>query len=40
MTTAEALRRAKLDVITRYGNDAPAYLWAGFVLTGMNRQVF
>jgi CHAT domain-containing protein len=39
MPTAEALRRAKLDVIARYGSDAPAYLWAGFVLTGLNRQV-
>jgi CHAT domain-containing protein len=40
MTMAEALRRAKLDVIGRYGSDAPAYLWAGFILTGVNRQVF
>ena len=39
MTMAEALRRAKLDAIARYGSDAPAYLWAGFILTGVNRQV-
>jgi CHAT domain-containing protein len=39
MTTAEALRRAKLDVMARYGAEAPACLWAGFILTGVNRQV-
>ena len=39
MSPAEALRRAKLDLIGRYGADAPAYLWAGFILTGVNRQV-
>jgi CHAT domain-containing protein/tetratricopeptide (TPR) repeat protein len=39
MTLAEALRHAKLDLIARYGADAPAYLWAGFILTGVNRKV-
>jgi CHAT domain-containing protein len=40
LSTAEALRRAKLDLIARYGADASAQLWAGFILTGVSRQVF
>ena len=40
LPTADALRRAKVDVIERYGADAPPRLWAGFILTGVNRQVF
>jgi CHAT domain-containing protein len=39
LSTAEALRRAKLDLIARYGSDAPPQLWAGFILTGVSRQV-
>jgi CHAT domain-containing protein len=38
LPTAEALRRAKVDVIARYGADAPPQLWAGFILTGVSRQ--
>ncbi len=40
LPTAEALRRAKLDVIARYGAGASPQLWAGFILTGVSRQVF
>jgi len=40
LPTADALRRAKVDVIARYGAEAPPQLWAGFILTGVNRQVF
>jgi tetratricopeptide (TPR) repeat protein len=40
LPTAEALRRAKVDVIARYGANAAPQLWAGFILTGINRQVF
>lgn len=39
LPSAEALRQAKLDLQARYGPEAPPYLWAGFILTGLNRQI-
>ena len=39
LPSAEALRQAKLDLQARYGPDTPPYLWAGFILTGLNRQI-
>jgi CHAT domain-containing protein len=39
LPAAEALRRAKLDMLERYGSEAPPYLWAGFTLTGQDGQI-
>jgi tetratricopeptide (TPR) repeat protein len=39
MLAAEALRQAKLEMRARYGAEAPAYLWAGFTLTGINGPI-
>ena len=36
---ADALQKAKLDLISHYGKAAPPYLWAGFILTGANNRI-
>ena len=36
---AVALRNAKLEIIKRYEKEAPTYLWAGFILTGVNSRI-
>jgi CHAT domain-containing protein len=39
LPAAEALRQAKLEMLQRYGSEAPPILWAGFTLTGLNKQI-
>ncbi len=39
LPAAEALRLAKLEMLERYGSEAPPILWAGFTLTGLNEQI-
>ncbi len=36
---ADALQKAKLDLISHYGKATPPYLWAGFILTGVNERM-
>jgi CHAT domain-containing protein len=39
LPAGEALRQAKLEMLQRYGSEAPPILWAGFTLTGLNEQI-
>jgi CHAT domain-containing protein/tetratricopeptide (TPR) repeat protein len=34
----QALRQAKLEMIRKYGQDAPPRLWAGFIMVGESRR--